>query len=135
MYYWSLLPFPDPLVYYIQDNICAKVPRGSDASGDCIDLASSLHADSIDISYDSISRALTVSAVSSRTPAEQGWTKRIAKPDGNGNGGREGIDQVEVGLLTTEKAADEEDIKMGGLLAVVGRDDKLSMFNFFLSWF
>lgn len=37
---------------------------------------------------------------------------------------------MEVGLLTTEKAADEEDIKMGGLLSVVGRDEKMSMFIF-----
>jgi len=71
-----------------------------------------------------------VSAVSSRTHGGQGWTERITKPDENSNDGREGIDQVEVGLLTTEKAADEEDIKMGGLLSVVGRDEKMSMFIF-----
>lgn len=127
MYYYSLLSFATPLVDYIQDNICAKLPRGSDASDDCIDLSSSLFADTFDISYDSISHALTVSAVSSRTPGDGGWTQRVAKPEGNGNGGRDGIDQVEVGLLTTEKAADAEDIKMGGLLGVVGKDEKLSM--------
>lgn len=104
------------------------MPRGFDASDDCIDLASSLFADTFDISYDGISHALTVSAVSSRAPGDEGWTQRIAKPEGNGTGGRDGIDQVEVGLLTTEKAADAEDIKMGGLLGVVGKDEKLSMF-------
>src|SRR5699024_4798174 len=116
LYYYSLLSFATPLVDYIQDNICAKLPRGSDASNDCIDLTSSLFADTFDISYDSISHALTVSAVSSRTPGDKGWTHRVAKPEGNG---RDGIDQVEVGLLTTEKATDAEDIKMGGLLGVV----------------
>lgn len=128
MYYYSLLSFATPLVEYIKDNICAKLPRGSDASYDCIKLASSLFADTFDISYDGISRTLTVSAVSSRTPDEDGWTQRVAKPDGNGNGGRDGIYRVEAGLLTTEKAADAEDIKIGGLLGVVGRDEKLSMF-------
>lgn len=132
LYYYSPLSFATPLVDYIQNNICAKLPRGSDASNNCIDLASSLFADTFDISYDSISHALTVSAVSSRAPGEEGWTQRVAKLEGNSNGGRHGIDQVEVGLLTMEKAADAEDIKMGGLLGVVGKDEKLNptMFSF-----
>lgn len=63
---------------------------------------------------------MTVSAVWNAAP-ENGWTDTIKKPDGK-------MDQIEVGLLGSERAAEPEDIKMGGLLGVVGRDEELSMF-------
>lgn len=57
-------------------------------------------------------------------PGGDGWTDTIGKPvEADG-------DQVEVGLLGHESAADAEDLKMGGLLGVVGRDEELSMFYF-----
>ena len=36
--------------------------------------------------------------------------------------------RLRVGLLGSESAAEPEDIKMGGLLGVVGKDEELSMF-------
>lgn len=57
-----------------------------------------------------------------------GWTDKIVKP-------KEGIDQIEVGLLGTETAADAEDVKMGGLLGVVGKDEKMSTHSVFLQWY
>lgn len=59
----------------------------------------------------------------SQAPAEQGqgWTESIGKH-------QDGMDQVEVGLLGADQANDPEEIKMGGLLAVVGKENELSMF-------
>jgi hypothetical protein len=81
-----------------------------------------LSADTVDINYDSISHALTMSGFWSKAPkGEEGWSETIWKHGG-------GTDKVEVGLLGAEEAAEPEEIKMGGLLAVVGKDDELSMF-------
>lgn len=72
--------------------------------------------------YDSISHALTVSGYWSEAPGAQGWSETI--------GAREaGTDQVEVGLLGAEQANDPEEIKMGGLLAAIGKDNELSKFS------
>ena len=62
---------------------------------------------------------MTLAAVWTSPPEKDGWSETISKPaDG---------DQVEVGLLGTESnAADIEDLKMGGLLGVVGKDKALS---------
>lgn len=78
--------------------------------------------DSVDIDYDSISHALTVSGYWSEAPGSQGWTETIGTREA-------GTDQVEVGLLGAEQASDPEEIKMGGLLAAVGKDNELSKFS------
>lgn len=51
---------------------------------------------------------------------EGGWTEELHKP-------KTGADQVEFGLLGAERGIEAEEIKMGGLLAVIGQDKKLSM--------
>jgi hypothetical protein len=80
-------------------------------------------ADSIDVNYDSISHSLTMSGYWSKAPGgADGWTEVIQKYQGAKG-------QVEVGLLGAEPANEPEEIKMGGLLAVVGEDTELSMFN------
>lgn len=63
---------------------------------------------------------MTLAAVWTSPPEKDGWSETISKPaDG---------DQVEVGLLGSESnAADIEDLKMGGLLGVVGKDKALSI--------
>ncbi|EHA22348.1 hypothetical protein ASPNIDRAFT_133806, partial [Aspergillus niger ATCC 1015] len=55
----------------------------------------------------------------------EGWTEEIRAP------GRD-RDRVEVGLLGTEKAVEAEEIKVGGLLGVVGVDKELkpTLFSF-----
>jgi hypothetical protein len=50
-----------------------------------------------------------------------GWTDRFNKPVS-------ATDQIEFGLLGAEAGLEPEEIKMGGLLAVIGQDDKLSMY-------
>lgn len=71
--------------------------------------------------YDSISHTLTVTGLWA-SPPKGGWTEDIHKPASS-------ADQVEFGLLGAEKGIEAEEIKMGGLLAVVGQDKKLSMWR------
>ncbi|EAA63925.1 hypothetical protein AN2240.2 [Aspergillus nidulans FGSC A4] len=73
----------------------------------------------------SISHALTMSGFWSQAPGEQGWTETIGKHEG-------GTDKVEIGLLGAEPASEPEEIKVGGLLAVVGQDEELkpTLFSF-----
>ncbi|KAL4909406.1 protein pbn1 [Aspergillus multicolor] len=116
----ELLPSLENLVTYIQHKFCPtkdeKCPQRA---------ASILSADAVDINYDSISHALTLSGYWSEAPGGQGWTEIIAKHDG-------GTDKVEIGLLGAEQASEPEEIKMGGLLAVVGEDEELkpTLFSF-----
>jgi hypothetical protein len=73
----------------------------------------------VDIDYDSISHALTVSGLWTSSP-KGGWTEKLDKP-------ASAADQLEIGILGAEPGLEPEEIKMGGLLAVVGEDKKLSM--------
>ncbi|KAL4870544.1 hypothetical protein BDV12DRAFT_55716 [Aspergillus spectabilis] len=118
----SLLPSLGDLVTYIQQKICGSETE----DGECHRRAEMLlSADSVDINYDSISHALTMSGFWSKAPGGNGWSETIRKHEG-------GTDKVEVGLLGAEQASDPEEIKMGGLLAVVGDDEELkpALFSF-----
>lgn len=77
-----------------------------------------LTADSVDIDYDNTSHSLTVTGLWANGPSG-GWSEEISKP-------ASGADQVEFGLLGAEQGTSPEEIKVGGLLAVVGSDKKLS---------
>lgn len=108
----SPLPSLDTLVEFIQAELCQKDEQ-------CWNRASSVpSAYSIDINYDGTSHALTLSGL--WPSPDGGWSEEIRKRGS-------GADQVEVGLLGCEKAADPEDLKAGGLLAAVGEDKELSM--------
>lgn len=50
------------------------------------------------------------------------WSETIKGPASK-------ADKVEFGLLGAEKGIDADEIKVGGLLAVVGEDKKLSMLD------
>lgn len=105
------------LVSFIRNTTCHR--HKTDGT-ECHDRAESLlTADSVDLDYDSISHTLTVTGLWS-SPPKGGWTEDIHKPASS-------ADQVEFGLLGAEKGIEAEEIKMGGLLAVVGQDKKLSM--------
>ncbi|PWY70279.1 protein pbn1 [Aspergillus heteromorphus CBS 117.55] len=119
--YYAPLP-THHVVEFITQHICPLEVAGAD----CRRRAEAVQsADSIDIDYDAESQALVVSAYWGRSPTENGWTEEIAAPGGK-------HDRVEVGLLGTEKAVEAGEIKMGGLLGVVGVDGELkpTLFSF-----
>ncbi|KAJ5804057.1 uncharacterized protein N7518_000360 [Penicillium psychrosexuale] len=120
--YYTRLPSTQPLVKYIHNTVCDQSRTGGrecDTRADAL-----LSADSVDIDYDSSSHALTVSGLWT-SPPQGGWTDKFQKP-------ASADDQVEFGLLGAEAGLEPEEIKMGGLLAVVGEDEKLkpTMFSF-----
>ncbi|KAL4966775.1 uncharacterized protein BDV14DRAFT_207843 [Aspergillus stella-maris] len=137
--YHSLLPTLTNLATYIEQKICTGTSATAADKGECHSRAKLLlSADSLDINYDSISHAVTVSAFWAEAPGVgygegegqgqgqgRGWTEIIKKNRG-------GAEQVEVGLLGAEQANDVEEIKMGGLLGVVGRDEEMkpTLFSF-----
>jgi hypothetical protein len=107
----------DNLIKYIQGTVC---DRNSVDSTECRTRADALlSVDSLDIDYDSISHTLTVSGFWA-SPPRGGWTDQFKKPSS-------AADRLEFGLLGAEPGLEPEEIKMGGLLAVVGEDKKLSM--------
>ncbi|KAL2801623.1 PIG-X [Aspergillus granulosus] len=119
--FYELLPSLENLVTYIQQKHCERDNEECYRRAELI-----LSADSIDINYDSISHSLTMSGYWSKAPGgADGWTEVIQKHEA-------GKGQVEVGLLGAEAANEPEEIKMGGLLAVVGEDTELkpTLFSF-----
>lgn len=76
-------------------------------------------ADSIAIDYDSAADTITLSTFWSQPHSETAWTEDIGIIGSS--------EKVEVGILSNEKSIDPEDLTLGGYLAVVGQDSKLSM--------
>ena len=98
---------------YLNEKICAsKDPR-------CLQRAEAVaSADYLDIDYDSISQSLVLKSYRHRSfQAEGQWHGEI-KAIGDA--------KLEIGVLAPEVATEQEQLKLGGFLAVVGEDDKLS---------
>jgi PIG-X / PBN1 len=127
--YYTLLSDLNNLVVYIQRKLCAH----SDQS--CIQATSLLNiVDSLDLDYDSISHALTLTAQWLKPPpiyydpwtqftTYNAWTLSIDGQKG---------DKVEVGVLSSGKATDPQELQLSGVLTVVGEDDhpKPTLFSF-----
>ncbi|MCJ1388379.1 protease B nonderepressible form [Xylographa bjoerkii] len=81
-------------------------------------------ADYVDMDFDAISQALSISTFRGEPPNQIGWTERF-----NNSGG---AIKVEVGILATEKPTEPEELSLGGFLTIVGEDDKPSptLFSF-----
>ena len=75
-------------------------------------------ADSVDIDFDTISQALSISTFHAKSIDQFGWTDRFSNFDG--------AVKVEVGVLATEKSTEPEELSLGGFLTIVGEDDKPS---------
>ncbi|KAJ5986488.1 hypothetical protein N7451_010853 [Penicillium sp. IBT 35674x] len=117
--YHTQLPSLTSLVDFLVKNACAE-------DGPCTvhDLTLLLKADTVDLDFDITSNTLTMSGIWNSAP-DTAWSESI-------NGPVSKADQVEFGLLGTEKGIDADELKVGGLLAVVGEDKKLkpTMFSF-----
>ena len=112
--YYTRLPSLQHLVGFIRRSICHQRQGGTTCHQNA-DLL--LTADSVDIQYDNNSHALVISGFWGSSPAE-GWTEDIPAPAKG--------DKVEFGLLGAEPGIIPDELKMGGLLGVVGEDKKLS---------
>lgn len=78
-------------------------------------------ADSVAIDYDATADTITLSTFWSRPHSEAAWTEDVSVIGSSG--------KVEVGILSNEKTIHAEDLSLGGYLAVVGQDSKLSTFT------
>ncbi|KAF2128292.1 PIG-X-domain-containing protein [Dothidotthia symphoricarpi CBS 119687] len=111
--YYTHLPSLEPLLRRLNKTICPTNLLG----GECTQfVASLLTASYLDVDYDTISRALVVTAFWADAPSKAGWTETIAQPHADA--------RVEVGILVSEPNPDPEDIQFGGFLTVVGEDEK-----------
>lgn len=116
--FYHTLPSIDQFAEYLQNNAC----RADDSK--CAERVSALaSADSVAIDYDATSQTTMLSVFWSHPPSgAAGWTEDITTKLGK----TEKLEKVEVGVLSNERATDAEDVSLGGFLAVVGQDSKLS---------
>lgn len=111
----QLLPSLNEFVTYIQETLCGKEDEH------CLAHVSSVHsAASLDLDYDGTSHAVTITAYWPESPEKGGWRETIRK-HGSGN------DKIEVGVLAEQDEFKPDELKLGGFLATVGEDTKLSM--------
>ncbi|KAN0115390.1 PIG-X domain containing protein [Hyaloscypha variabilis] len=118
--YYTPLPNLLQLVLYILQNVCDTGP--SSQTVECEARALSLNlALYIDLNYDTISHALTLTTFSSPQPQNISLTNLTP-----------GSSRLEVGILSVEKALEAEELSLGGFLAVIGEDTKPSptLFSF-----
>ncbi|ODH21164.1 hypothetical protein ACO22_05695 [Paracoccidioides brasiliensis] len=117
----QLLPSLSELVTFIQQKLCpAYGDRNTDAYANCQSHASSLlSVDSLDIDYQSSTHSFSVAAYWSKPSQKGGWSETIHKL-------KKSTDRVEIGILAMEDPREPHELSMGGFLAVVGEDTKLS---------
>ncbi|KAI1612194.1 PIG-X [Exophiala viscosa] len=127
--YYTLLPSLKRFVAYLHRNFC----KPSDLL--CIHTASLLNiADNVDLDYDSISHALTMTVFWSKQPPVvydpigdfttlDAWNLDIETKN---------TDKAEVGILSAAPATEPSDIQLSGFLTSVGEDDhpKPTLFSF-----
>ncbi|KAJ4367117.1 protease B nonderepressible form [Neocucurbitaria cava] len=73
-----------------------------------------LSAKYVDVDYDTISRAVVLTAGWNDAEGREGWSEEIQLPSKDST--------VEIGVLMHEPNSDPEDIQFGGFLAVLGQD-------------
>ena len=74
--------------------------------------------DYTDINYDAASSSVSIAAYQAQAPHEDGWTETLNIEKG----------KVEVGILAAQAPLEPEETRMGGFMAVVGEDRKLSTY-------
>ena len=113
--YYSPLENISDFVEYFKYKLCRK------SEPECLARVSKLlSASSIDVDFDTISHALTLTAYW----APQTWGLDLSNKASN--------DRLEVGVLSVESPREPEELSLGGFLTVVGEDSKPSptLFSF-----
>lgn len=107
--YYAYLESLKTIVEKIAKQFCES------SHGFCQRLAQELStATSLDVDYDTASRAVVLTATWSASPDVEGWTENIVVSQQDA--------VVEIGVLSHEPNADPEDIQFGGFLTVLGQD-------------
>lgn len=78
-----------------------------------------LTANYLDVDFDALSQSLTLRMFHDRNSSTHGWTRAISNPWKDS--------RVEVGVLASEKSTEPESLSLGGLLTILGEDEKPSM--------
>ena len=88
----------------------------------CKELATQLlTAAYVDVDYDTISRAVVLTAGWSDAEGHEGWSEKIQLPEKDST--------VEIGVLNHEPNPDPEDVQFGGFLTVLGQDTAPSTYT------
>jgi hypothetical protein len=98
------------LIQYIQQAACGE------SNYDCALRVSDLKsADTVDMNYDSISNAFTISALWSKSPLgdEKWWETHLLPSQGH---------STEIGALTNETPEEPEELRYSGFLTKIGED-------------
>ncbi|KAL8958837.1 MAG: hypothetical protein Q9193_004180 [Seirophora villosa] len=113
---YERLPSLEHFAAYIRHIICPE----NDA--ECFLRADHLqHADYLDVDYDAISRSLVLTTFHRHPPGSQRWDEDMQPHDSSA--------KTEVGILTPEKAADQEELSLEGFLAVLSSPNLLASNN------
>jgi hypothetical protein len=111
--YYAFLDNSESMSNYFVQALCGEKGYGRCANT----TAEMMIARYIDVDYDTISRAVVVTA---GWPGDgESWTEEIGLPSKDAT--------VEIGVLSHEGNADPEDIQFGGFLTVLGEDERPSM--------
>ncbi|KAG9247044.1 PIG-X [Calycina marina] len=113
--YYTPLPALSSLITYATHRLCSSKLQK------CISRMQSFsHASTLDVDFDTISHALTITAF---------WAASIQSFH---IGGMTHRDRLEVGVLSINQATEPEELSLGGFLTVVGEDKKpkATMFSF-----
>lgn len=99
---------------YVKSEVC------SDPSQFFLDTADSLlGVSSLDVDYDYISRAVVLTAYWDQPAIGRPWNEVISEKALRS-------ERIEVGVFNKEEATSKEEIKLGGVLIVIGEDTKSS---------
>lgn len=105
---------PLPRLLHFQTTI-ARLLCGTSVKGPCVNEAAALsYASYLDIDFDAISHAVTLTAFW-RADLPGGLAKNVPAKGGPN-------DKLEVGVLTVEPPDEAEEVKLGGYLTVIGED-------------
>ncbi|WEW56622.1 protease B nonderepressible form [Emydomyces testavorans] len=115
--FYQILPSLDPLVTYIREAICSK----EDAP--CRDGASLIRfADTLDIDYDRVLNSFAITVYWSKPVGKGGWDDTVYNHQPN-------KDKVDIGILAPQPPLEPDELRLGGFLAVLGRDKELTRFS------